>query len=218
MLIADLPTVTVHRTSVSEMDNRCYVITSRATGAQVLIDAADDAPALRRLLDEAAQEAGGRAADLRAIVTTHRHWDHVRALAAMAGDGIELAGGRDDAAAIEEEAGLAEGAVTPLEHGAAVRVEDVELQVVHLRGHTPGSVALVLRDGGEVHLFTGDSLFPGGVGKTSGEDDFRQLLQDVTERFFEQLDDAAHVHPGHGDPTTLGAERPHLGEWAERGW
>ncbi|WP_462419067.1 MBL fold metallo-hydrolase [Kytococcus sp. Marseille-QA3725] len=214
MLIADLPTVTVHRTSVSEMDNRCYVLTSRATGAQVLVDAADDPDALRGLLAEAAQGEP----DLRAIVTTHRHWDHVRALAAMAGDGVDLYGGEADAAAIEEQAGLEAGAVQPLEDGQAVQVEDIELQVIPLRGHTPGSVALVLVDGGQTHLFTGDSLFPGGVGKTSGDEDFRQLLSDVSGRLFDVFDDASHVHPGHGEPTTLGFERPHLREWAERGW
>ncbi len=222
MLIADLPTVTLHRTSVSEMDNRCYVITSRATGAQVLVDAAADAPALRGLLEEAAQAAGG-AVDLRAVITTHRHWDHVRALADLAqptadAPAPDLYGGVDDAAAIETEAGLAGGQVAPVEHGRALGIEDVELQVIALRGHTPGSIALVLTDGGQTHLFTGDSLFPGGVGKTSGPEDFAQLLGDVTDRLFDSFDDAAHVHPGHGEPTTLGAERPQLEEWAQRGW
>lgn len=213
-MIADLTTVTVHRTSVSEMDNRCYVITSRETGAQVLVDAAADAPALRALLSEAA----GAEPDLRTIVTTHRHWDHVRALAELAEDGVELLGGEADVTAIETEAGLDAGSVQPLEHGQAVEVEDIELQVIQLRGHTPGSVALALVDGGEVHLFTGDSLFPGGVGRTSGKEDFEQLLGDVRTQLFDAFDDAAHVHPGHGDPTTLGQERPHLDEWAERGW
>lgn len=216
MRIVDLPTVTVHRTSVSEMDNRCYVLTSRATGAQVLVDAADDAPALCGLLAEAA---GDRTPDLRAVVTTHRHWDHVRALAELAGgDGVVAHGGVEDAAAIEEEAGLPAGTVRPLAHGEVLEVEDLALEVVALRGHTPGSVALVLRDGGEVHLFTGDSLFPGGVGKTWSPEDFEQLLDDVTERLFARFEDAAHVHPGHGDPTTLGAERPSLGDWRQRGW
>ena len=89
----------------------------------------------------------------------------------------------------------------------------------HLRGHTPGSVALSFRDAdGTDHLFSGDSLFPGGVGKTSGRADFEQLLGDVRSQLFDAFDDEAHVHPGHGDPTTLGQERPQLDEWAERGW
>ena len=84
---------------------------------------------------------------------------------------------------------------------------------------------------GTPHVFTGDSLFPGGVGKTSygsgytssqaaanGPDSFTLLLNDVTERLFNRLPDATWVYPGHGYDTTLGAERPHLGEWRKRGW
>jgi glyoxylase-like metal-dependent hydrolase (beta-lactamase superfamily II) len=92
--------------------------------------------------------------------------------------------------------------------------------VVHLRGHTPGSIALLLRsaDGG-VHAFTGDSLFPGGVGNTRGDAaDFASLLTDVTERLFDRLPDTTWVYPGHGWDTTLGTERPHLAQWRERGW
>ena len=67
-------------------------------------------------------------------------------------------------------------------------------------------------------MFTGDSLFPGGVGKTNSPEDFTSLLTDVTERLFDPLPDATWVYPGHGNDTTLGTERPHLGEWRERGW
>ena len=72
--------------------------------------------------------------------------------------------------------------------------------------------------GGDLHLFTGDCLFPGGVGKTWKEGDFEQLLGDVTSRVFDVYSDSTVVYPGHGDDTTLGAERPHLEEWRERGW
>jgi hypothetical protein len=63
-----------------------------------------------------------------------------------------------------------------------------------------------------------DCLFPGGVGKTWKRGDFTQLLADVTSRVFDVYPDSTVVYPGHGDDTTLGAERPHLGEWRERGW
>jgi glyoxylase-like metal-dependent hydrolase (beta-lactamase superfamily II) len=93
---------------------------------------------------------------------------------------------------------------------------------IHLRGHTPGSIAVCYDAGGrlpaEPHLFTGDSLFPGGVGKTNSAADFTSLLNDVSERLFDPLPDATWVYPGHGNDTTLGTERPHLGEWRERGW
>jgi glyoxylase-like metal-dependent hydrolase (beta-lactamase superfamily II) len=107
-----------------------------------------------------------------------------------------------------------------LAHGDGVAFGGVTLEVVALRGHTPGSVALVLEPGdGSTHLFTGDSLFPGGVGSTHGDAArFRQLMDDVEERLFARFPDDAHVHPGHGDSTTLGAERGSLARWRSRGW
>ena len=62
------------------------------------------------------------------------------------------------------------------------------------------------------------SLFPGGVGKTWKEGDFEKLLGDVTSRVFNVYGDSTVVYPGYGDDTTLGAERPHLAEWKQRGW
>jgi glyoxylase-like metal-dependent hydrolase (beta-lactamase superfamily II) len=105
-------------------------------------------------------------------------------------------------------------------HGETVRVGAQTLEVVHLRGHTPGSIALVWRgpEGAGTHAFTGDSLFPGGVGKTWSPEDFTSLVDDVEERLFGTLPDDTWVYPGHGRDTTLGVERPHLGEWRARGW
>ena len=96
---------------------------------------------------------------------------------------------------------------------------DVDLQVISLVGHTPGSVALLYDDPtGPPHLWTGDSLFPGGVGKTWSPDDFSSLIDDVESKIFDRLPDETWVYPGHGDDTTLGAERPHVREWRARGW
>jgi glyoxylase-like metal-dependent hydrolase (beta-lactamase superfamily II) len=108
----------------------------------------------------------------------------------------------------------------PLAHGDVQSVDGFDLEVIHLRGHTPGSVALLYRDPqGPPHLFTGDSLFPGGLGNTQGDPGrFASLYADVVERIFAPLPDATFVHPGHGAGTTLGAERPHLEQWRERGW
>jgi glyoxylase-like metal-dependent hydrolase (beta-lactamase superfamily II) len=93
------------------------------------------------------------------------------------------------------------------------------LEVIHLRGHTPGSIALAHRPAdGPPHLFTGDSLFPGGVGKTWSEQDFTTLLDEVTTKVFDRLPDETWFYPGHGDDSDLGRERPHLAEWRERGW
>lgn len=203
----DLVVRVVH---VSDMDNCAYLLTCRATGAQVLVDAADDADTLMGMVREGSDD--GR---LDLVVTTHRHQDHHGALPdVVAATGARTAAGEDDA---DE---LPVPVDDRLRHGDQVRCGEVALEVVHLRGHTPGSVALVHRaSDGAVHVLTGDSLFPGGVGNTGGDAQrFSSLLGDVTERLFGTLPDHAVVHPGHGAPTTIGEERPHLGEWRERGW
>lgn len=208
--VQDTGSLTIRRVSVSEMDNNCYLLTCRSTGAQLLVDAADDAPRLLSLVREGSSD--GR---LDTIVTTHRHWDHVRALEDVArATGARTAAGEDDA----DHLPLAPD--VRLRHGDSVSVGDVTLDVVHLRGHTPGSVALVHRGAdGSTHVFTGDSLFPGGVGNTQGDAArFTSLLGDVEERLFAVLPDDSHVHPGHGAGTTLGAERPHLAQWRARRW
>ena len=103
--------------------------------------------------------------------------------------------------------------------GARVRVGSCELEVIEVAGHTPGGIVLAYDDpDGIVHLFTGDSLFPGGVGKTWSADDFTTLIGEVETKLFDRFPDDTHVYPGHGHDTTLGAERPHLAEWRERGW
>lgn len=208
----DLTDVTVRWISVSDMENNVYLITAKASGQQVLIDAADDAAAIADLV------AAGSGEPLEAILTTHRHWDHVRALAQVAQTNhARTLAGVDDAQAIEAEAGAVVD--EPLEHTQIVQFDGFALEVVALRGHTPGSVALVLRDSsGSTLIFSGDSLFPGGPGKTWSGEDFDSLIDDLETRIFDQFGDDVQVLPGHGASTTVGAERGHLGEWRERRW
>lgn len=206
--VRELERLTIRKASVSPQDNNAYLLTCAATGAQLLIDAADDVPRLSALVAEGT----GR---LDVIVTTHQHWDHHRALAAL----VDHTGARTAAGAADAEAlPVAPGQL--LEHGDQVTFGQVTLEVAHLRGHTPGSVALVYRDpSGYPHAFTGDSLYPGGVGN-SGQDAgrFAALIDDVERRLFDVLPDDTWVYPGHGADTTLGAERPHLEAWRARGW
>ena len=206
--VRELDALTIRKCSVSSMDNNSYLLTCTRTGRQLLIDAADDAPRLMELVAE-----GTGSLDL--IVTTHQHWDHVRALKELvAATGARTASGADDADALPVPVD------TRLAQGDQVRFGEVTLDVVHLSGHTPGSVALAYVDpNGHSHLWTGDALFPGGVGSTSQPgQSFESLLADVSERIFDVYDDSTWVYPGHGADTTLGAERPHLDEWRARGW
>jgi glyoxylase-like metal-dependent hydrolase (beta-lactamase superfamily II) len=237
--VRDLGCLAVTKIAVDpETANNCYLLRCATTGEQVLIDAAADAP---RLLEQI----GG--AGLRTIVTTHQHWDHHRALAeVVAATGADVVAGAPDADPITEQTGVA--VTRRLEHGDRVAVGACDLRVIALAGHTPGSIALLLHDPADgslrssvqprprgeradgslrsrvrcdprPHLFTGDSLFPGGVGATFGDADaFARLIDEVETKVFGTLPDETWFYPGHGPDSTLGAERPHLPEWRKRGW
>ncbi|MDI2126280.1 MBL fold metallo-hydrolase [Yinghuangia seranimata] len=204
--VRELAHLIITKVAVGPYDNDCYLLRCRATGEQLLIDAANDAGTLLTLIG---------ADGIRQVVTTHRHADHWQALAeVVAATGAETLAGRFDA----------EGVPVPtdrlLDDGDTVTVGDVPLTAIHLVGHTPGSIALVYDDPqGHPHLFTGDCLFPGGVGNTFDDPEaFQSLLGGVEEKLFGRLPDETWVYPGHGNDTTLGAERPSLAEWRERGW
>jgi glyoxylase-like metal-dependent hydrolase (beta-lactamase superfamily II) len=198
----------VTKIAVGPMDNNAYLLRDASTGQALLIDAANEPDRLIDLIGEV---------PVVAIVTTHRHADHWQALWEVQQ--------HTGAQVVAHPADADELPVTVnhrAEDGDVLRFGDAEVSVIHLRGHTPGSIAILYDAGGRLagqpHVFTGDSLFPGGVGKTVTPETFTSLLNDVTERLFGRLPDATWVYPGHGRDTTLGAERPHLGEWRERGW
>ena len=204
--VRELPGLTISKLAVSEMANNAYLLRCTATGEALLIDAAAEPDKLRALIGDA---------DLRTVVTTHGHWDHHRALPEV----VEATGVQTVAHAADA-ADLPVPVQRTVEHGDTVTVGEQTLEVVHLRGHTPGSIALVWRGPGDagVHVFTGDSLFPGGPGRTTNSTDFTSLMDDLEERIFGRLDDDTWFYPGHGKDSTLGAERPHLAEWRTRGW
>ena len=203
--VRELSALTMTKVSVGPMDNNAYLLRHRATGEQLLIDAANDAG---RLLDLVGP------AGLATVVTTHRHGDHHAALTRVAtATGARSLAHPDDAREIP----IVTGTVVD---GDEVTVGDCVLEVIHLVGHTPGSIALLHRDpAGPAHLWTGDSLFPGGVGNTHRDPAaFASLLGDVERKLFDRLPDDTWFYPGHGNDSTLGAERPSLPEWRARGW
>ncbi|GAA4633275.1 MBL fold metallo-hydrolase [Actinoallomurus vinaceus] len=201
----ELPGLTITKLAVGPFDNNAYLLRCTATGEQVLIDAAAEPERLLELLGDA---------PLSRVVTTHRHQDHWGALGAVVdATHPSVVAHPDDAEA------LPLPVTEPVRHGGTVRVGQNTLSVIHLRGHTPGSIALLYGDGDTPHLFTGDSLFPGGPGNTWGDATlFGRLMDDLEERVFGTLPDETWIYPGHGKDTTLGRERPHLKEWRARGW
>lgn len=196
--------LSLHALSVSEMDNNCYLLAAGEEG--LLIDAADDAPAILALAEQAGVH-------ITAVLTTHRHADHHRALVEVlaATEATHYSSFLDSPA-------LPAPVDVELEHGDTLPFAGHAFPVSILRGHTPGGVAIAAEVDGRTHLFVGDSLFPGGLGKTSSESDFVRLYRDVESRIFEQYPDETVVLPGHGGSTTLGAERHNLPEWWERRW
>jgi glyoxylase-like metal-dependent hydrolase (beta-lactamase superfamily II) len=201
--VRELGSLTVTKVSVGPMDNNAYLL--RSGDDQLLIDAANDAGTLLALVGD------GR---LATIVTTHRHGDHWQALSEVVEKtGAESLAHIDDAAEIPV-------VNRDLREGETITVGDASLEVIHLVGHTPGSIALLYQDpDGTAHLWTGDSLFPGGVGNThDSKKDFESLINDVEHKLFDRLPDDTWFYPGHGKDSTLGAERPHVAEWRARGW
>jgi glyoxylase-like metal-dependent hydrolase (beta-lactamase superfamily II) len=195
----------VRKRSVSEMDNNVYLVGCSATRQALIVDAADDAPRIRALAEGTFPLA---------VVQTHGHWDHVRAWDELARDpGLEVWGHEGDLALYPQAPDRL------LVDGQVLAIGGLEVEVLHVPGHTAGSLLLLVHGAGQPWLVTGDALFPGGPGNTFGDADAHRLLMDGLERrVFARLPDETRVLPGHGDATTLGAERPHLAKWRERGW
>jgi len=204
--VRELPGLRITKVATNPFNNNCYLLRCTVTGHTLLVDAAGDAPVLLGLLGPDR---------LVAVVETHNHWDHVQALAEV----VEATG----APVLATAADATDLPVPPtrlLADGDLVEVGRAHLTAITLAGHTPGSVALLYdADPAAAHLFTGDSLFPGGPGNTENDAArFGTLLDDLERKVFGPLPDATWVYPGHGADTTVGAERASVPEWRARGW
>lgn len=203
--VRELPGLTITKVATPPFENNCYLLRCTATGETLLVDAAGDAPRLLELVGDGA---------LTTVVETHGHWDHVQAL-----EEVVRATDAKVVAHAGDEADLPVPVDRLVSDGDTITVGAVELTVIHLDGHTPGSVALLYdADPAAPHLWSGDSLFPGGHGRTTTPQEHTSLMDDLEAKVFGRLPDSTWVYPGHGLDTTLGAERPHLTEWRERGW
>jgi glyoxylase-like metal-dependent hydrolase (beta-lactamase superfamily II) len=190
----------VHKVVVGPMDNNVFVLRCTDTGEAVLVDAANEA---ERILGMAKELNVGR------VLTTHGHWDHIQAVPQVREAGYRVAVSAGDA-------GMLPAYDDVLDDDAVLEVGRLRLRTILTPGHTPGSICFRLE--GQPLLFSGDTLFPGGPGNTERDPErFATILQSIESRLFPQGDDV-QVLPGHGDDTTIGTEKPHFDEWAERGW
>jgi glyoxylase-like metal-dependent hydrolase (beta-lactamase superfamily II) len=197
--------LTLTKIAVGDLNNNAYLLRD-STGQALLIDAAAEPGRLIEMIGDT---------PVAKIVTTHRHPDHWQALAE-----VKAATGAVTVAHPADAPGIPVPTDEMVEDGGTVEFGDTVLGVTLLVGHTPGSIALTLDGGGTApHLFTGDCLFPGGVGNTQQDPArFASLYDGVVAKIFDRLPDTTWVYPGHGSDTTLGTERPHLAEWRARGW
>ncbi len=194
--------VEVHKLVVGPVDNNVFVVRCRATGDAVLIDAANEHERLLELCT---------ALGVRRVLETHGHWDHIQAVPALREAGYEVAVTALDAPRLKEV-----GYDVFLDDKEVVEVGRLRLHAVHTPGHTEGSICFKVA--GTPLLFTGDTLFPGGPGNTSFDGgDFPTIIRSISNSLF-TFPDTTIVLPGHGNDTTIGAERPQLDAWVARGW
>jgi glyoxylase-like metal-dependent hydrolase (beta-lactamase superfamily II) len=203
--------VTVHifeHRAVGPLACNCYIVGDPKTREAIVIDPGGDAADLMTVIET-------RQLTITAIVATHAHFDHVLAAEEIrAGTGAPFYLHDDDRPVLEwlQESGrmfLGVELPPPPEIDSAAAEGDrlkagaVELQVIHTPGHSPGSISLLGTD----VLFSGDTLFAGSVGRTDlPGGNGRALIAAIKDKFF-GLDEATPVYPGHGPPTTIGAEK-----------
>jgi glyoxylase-like metal-dependent hydrolase (beta-lactamase superfamily II) len=191
----------IHKLVVGPMDNNVFVLRCTDSGEAVLLDAANEHEKLLELC---------RTLDVRRVLETHGHWDHIQAVPAVRDAGYEVG-------VTPEDASMLPSYDFVLDDDSVIEVGRLRLHTIATPGHTAGSMCFRLE--GSPVLFSGDTLFPGGPGATGFPGgDFDRIIRSIDERLFSVLPADTLVLPGHGDDTTIGAEQPHLQEWVDRGW
>ncbi len=191
----------IHSLVVGPMDNNVFVLRCKESGESVLIDAANEH---EKLLDLC------KRLDVRRVLETHGHWDHIQAVPAVRDAGY-------DVGVTSADAGMLPSYDFVLDDESVIEVGRLRLHTMLTPGHTAGSMCFRLE--GSPVLFSGDTLFPGGPGATGFEGgDFSTIIRSIEDRLFSKLPADTIVMPGHGLDTTIGNESPHLQEWVDRGW
>lgn len=190
----------VHKVVVGPLATNVYALRCKKTGGAALVDAADDPDRLLALC---------RRLGVDKVVQTHGHWDHIQAVPQLRDAGLEVGVSAEDAPRLPSYDYV-------LKDDSLIEVGDLRLRTIFTPGHTPGSMCFLVE--GAPVLFAGDTLFPGGPGKTRSRGQFDSIIRSIQDRLFAELDDDTIVMPGHGEDATVGSQRPHLAEWIERGW
>ncbi len=189
--------IEIERLELGPWGTNAYIVTCLQTGSRLLIDAPADASTIVKSLQGTAP---------RYILLTHNHIDHIGALAELRSK-LKVPVGAHAA----DSAGLPSPPEMRLNDGDVVSFGKVNLQVLHTPGHTPGSLCFKI---GRC-LISGDTIFPGGPGKTGSPADLGQIIKSITDKIF-ILPDDTEIFPGHGASTILKKERDEYAAFASR--
>jgi hydroxyacylglutathione hydrolase len=213
--------IIVKRLVVGSLSANCYVVGDEETGEGMVIDPGGNAEEIRRAIDDSGL-------DIKIIVLTHGHSDHIAALRDVQDrTGAEVAIHNEDAdflegyGSVSSQFGISYRTPHPpdrlLREGDNIDIGNMEFTIIHTPGHTPGSICLLTED----KVFTGDTLFRRGIGTTLMPGSSRPQLIDSIKTRLMILPDDTIVYPGHGRETTIGAERrdnPYVTGKAGRGY
>ena len=193
---------------VSGFSNNAYLITSAADGSSIIIDTPDEPHELI---------AAARRTTVRGVLITHNHWDHLEGFEDVLDVfRVPVGIGVDDAPAIE---GKETGGSLDVSDGSVVYVCGISIAAIATPGHTDGSTSFLLADpedpDGVPHVFAGDTLFPGGPGRSRSPEALAQLVESITSKLY-PLDDETVVLTGHGDFTTIGRSRAEYAVFASK--
>jgi hydroxyacylglutathione hydrolase len=178
----------IDKLSLGLYGTNCYILSCRQTGESVLVDAPAEAETILEHL---------KGFDPKYIIITHNHMDHLEAFSELKANlGVPVAAHPKDAGNLPSQPEVL------LKDGDSISFGNVDLKVLHTPGHTPGSICLLTGK----YLISGDTIFPGGPGKTGSPADLRQIIESLTEKIF-VLPEDTQIYPGHGDSTLLGKEK-----------
>lgn len=199
MIIKTLP--------VGPLQVNCYIVACPRTKKALIIDPGDEAEHILRVIEQEGVEP-------KMLVNTHAHFDHVGGNSAIIEKtGIEFCIHKDDVPLLQQASRQAASYGLPavdspapsrlLHNGDLLEIGDLSFEVIHTPGHSPGGICLY----GEGHLFSGDTLFAGSIGRTDlPGGDMQQLLGHIRSQLM-VLPASTVVHPGHGPESTIGAEQ-----------
>lgn len=196
-IVAEDNTTRIEKLELGPFSTNAYIVTCLRTRDSALIDAPADPNIIKEELKNTLPQY---------ILLTHNHIDHIGALAQLRAElKVPLAAHAADAKNLTPDPEIL------LNDGDTVRLGELRFTVLHTPGHTPGSLCFVVGR----YLISGDTIFPGGPGRTSSPDDFKQIIKSITEKIF-VLPDDTQIYPGHGNSTVLRNEKEEFAVFTAR--